>query len=183
MSEPFQTMSSEEAELFMRGNAHPIREVVAERVGDSAVVDLGCGKGIKVATLYSPNQYLGVDCSSELVKLARRDNPQHRFVVAELEEWLSGIEDKTLETGIMISVLEHLPSEATARRLYAEARRACRRLYVGWHTPPHYPKTDILLVQAELKHPIYQNHYKEGTFDRPSRIEKVKSAELWTIGG
>ena len=181
MTYPFTDMTEEEAEIFMAGNAHPIRELVAERVGSRKIIDFGCGRGIGIKDLYMKEQYIGLDCSEELIKIAKRDNPDYHFTSIELPHALSNIVDDTYEVGIMVSVLEHVPSLSLAQSIYQEARRVCRDLYVGWHCAPHYPETKIIQVQAELDNLMYQNHYAEGSFHGIRRVEKIALAELWTV--
>jgi trans-aconitate methyltransferase len=174
-------MSAAEAARFMAGNAHPIRELVAEKVTGRPVVDLGCGRGIKIKDLYDKDRYFGVDCSPELISIAERDNPGFRFWTDEIVEFLQGIGDKCFSCAIMVSVLEHVSSLEVAQEIYAQARRVTQELFVGWHTPPHYPETKIIQVRSELDHPMWQNHYKEGSFGGAVDITKVLLAELWTV--
>jgi SAM-dependent methyltransferase len=181
MSEPFANMTEEEAERFMKGNTHPMREVAAELVGNRWVFDLGCGKGIGVSSLYKSTHYMGVDCSEELIKIAIRDNPDYLFIVNDIHGLIDFAPDNSFPVGVMVSVLEHMESLEAAQRLYNEARRVCEELLVGWHTPPHYSATEIIQVQAELSSPINQNHYKEGSFHGAVQIIPVLSGELWVI--
>ncbi len=183
LCEPFASMSSAEAERFMAGNKHPIREAAAQAVGDRQVLDLGCGRGIRICELYKPDQYRGIDCSAELIRVARRDNPGYSFATADILQFLALVPDKSVEVVLMVSVFEHLPSLELAQRIYSESRRVSEELLVGWHTPPHYSQTRILQVQAELDRPIWQNQYKEGSFDGAVQIGKVQLAELWTVRG
>jgi hypothetical protein len=81
----------------------------------------------------------------------------------------------------MVSVLEHVPSLEKAQEIYRHARRVAKELLIGWHTPPYYQETKIIQIMAELNKPIWQNHYKRGSFDEPSSISSVLSAELWTV--
>lgn len=174
-------MSAAEAARFMAGNNHPIREAVAGKVAGRWTVDLGCGRGIKIKKLYRVHQYFGIDCSPELVAIARRDNPGYSFKVMGILDYLRPMRDKALRCASMVSVLEHVPSLEIAQEIYSEARRVAQELFVGWHTPPHYAETEIIQVKAELDKPIWQNHYKEGSFSGAVEVSRVQSAELWTV--
>lgn len=181
MTEVFANMTKEEAERFMAGNDHPMRKVAAGMVGSRPVVDFGCGRGIGVDKLYAPDQYFGIDCSKELIKVAKRDNPRHTFHTSTIFDFLTFDSDNEIVVGLMISVLEHVESLKIAQELYNDARRVCRELIVGWHCPPHYEKTEIIQVQAELSSPIHQNHYAEGTFHGAVRVIPVQGGELWSV--
>ncbi|MDP6786461.1 MAG: glycosyltransferase [Rhodospirillales bacterium] len=49
------------------------------------VLELGCGTGQLLARL-KPAIGVGVDFSSEMIAIARRNNPQHTFIVADVED-------------------------------------------------------------------------------------------------
>lgn len=181
MSEPFASMTPAEAERFMAVSNHPIRDRIAEKVGGAPVTDLGCGRGIRIKELYASGQYFGIDCSAALVDIARRDNPGYEFAVADIGEYLSALAPKSLTNAIAIAVFEHAPSLEEALRLYEAARRAARTFYVGWHTPPHFSKTEILQVQAELDRPIWQNRYQTGNFHGAVDVQRTPGFELWTV--
>lgn len=181
MTDVFKNMNSEEAKLFMNGNSHPIREFVANKVNGRLFLDLGCGKGIKIKNLYTPQKYYGLDCSIELIKIAKKDNPNYFFYHLDILSFLKNQTDKQISLGIMISVLEHVESLEIAQSILNEARRVCQILYLGWHHPPYYKETKIIKIKAELNNLMYQNHYKEGSFGNPSSVEKIKFAELWTF--
>lgn len=178
---PFKNMTEAEAERFMLGNVHPMREIAAGQVGDRTVLDLGCGRGIKVKALYTSGQYLGIDYSQELIKIARRDNPGYHFQTYDILDFIETFPKGDIQVGVMVSVLEHVSSLEEAQDIYNEAKRVCKTLLVGWHCPPHYPETSILKVQAELDSPMNQNHYEEGTFHGAIRVIKVKAGELWVV--
>ena len=178
---PFKNMTEEEAERFMLGNTHPMREIAASHAGDRQVLDLGCGKGIKVSELYTKEQYFGIDCSKELIKIAQRDNSGYIFQNYHIVEFIGDLAKNSIPVGVMVSVLEHVPSLEEAQDIYNEVKRVCETLLVGWHCPPHYPETSILKVQAELDSLMHQNHYKEGTFHGAIRIIKVRLGELWIV--
>jgi len=181
MTEVFANMTNEEAERFMAGNDHPMRKVAAGVVGHRPVVDLGCGSGIRVKELYNVQQYLGIDCSKELIKIAHMNNPKYMFEVYDILHFLEKSDTDGINVGVMISVLEHVESLKIAQGIYNEARRVCKELLVGWHCPPHYPTTEIIQVQAELYKPIHQNHYAEGTFHGAVRVIPVQGGELWSV--
>lgn len=50
-------------------------------VGDGAVLEYGCGTG-RLATLFDPERYVGVDVSRVAIHVARLRCPAHSFVLA-----------------------------------------------------------------------------------------------------
>ncbi len=73
-----------------------IIEWLAERVGDwGAVCDLGCGPGQVAAYLYEKGvKSCGIDLSSEMVKEARRLNPEVEFFRGDMLN-LEGVADNS----------------------------------------------------------------------------------------
>ena len=180
-AEFFRKMTKEEAATFMAGSKHPIRDLAADVIGGRNVLDLGCGKGIRISELYSPEQYTGVDASAELIELARSANPLHKFYVSGILDFLENTPDKSVECSLMIAVMEHIPTLATAQRIYNEARRVSRELFIGWHTIPNASESRISRVQAELKEPIWQNKWKHGSFGGTIHSRPIAGAELWCV--
>lgn len=181
MSSVFKCMTGEEASRFMARSRHRLARAAAKKADGKKVTDLGCGSGALVKDLYKPSLYIGIDCSLELIKLAKRNNPAHTFFCADILDFTAQMRDNSCEVVVMTEVLEHVGSLETAQSIYNEVSRISNHAYIGWHTPPHYKKTKIRKVQAELEHLVNHNLYAEGSFASPKRIEKIGSGELWTL--
>lgn len=78
---------------------------VARPYLDSArILDYGCGIGV-LANFVAPDQYTGVDSDADVVEIARRLHPRHRF------EQLDRFEDgRSYDRIIALAVIEHLPN-------------------------------------------------------------------------
>ena len=160
----FVDMDAKEAEFFMSEKKNqPVRDKMAEIVGDGTVVDFGCGKGIMVKELFRKSKYIGFDCSEELIKIAKKDNPSYIFRVFDVKNLR--VDKKVFDFAIIKSVLEHTPSLKDAKVVYENALSVARTVLVAWHTPPYFDNTKIIQLKADLKLPIYQNNYKKGSFD------------------
>ncbi len=161
-----------------------LRLGISTMVAGRTVYDIGCGKGLAVKTLYDKDKYLGIDVSPELLMLAADDNPGYKFVQHDMSVLRFPVEDETADVGLMISVLEHVDDLETAKRIYFEAMRTCKELLVVWHTPPVYDSTELITVPCELNHPIRQNHYERGSFEREDlevKSERVGGFECWRV--
>ena len=183
MTAPFAEMSAEEAAGFMATKEHqPIRRVIAGRCKGKQVIDVGCGRGIGIKDLYDKSLYWGVDCSTHLIHAARIANPGYVFTVQDFR--VPDQFEPMCGTAILKSVLEHQESLADAMKIYFNALNILDTVLVAWHTPPIYPETEIITVKAsDLAKPLYQNHYKEGSFDREDvhvDVERVDGFTLWT---
>ena len=52
------------------------------------VVEIGCGNGREAKEILKhTNDYLGIDISEELIKIARKENPDGKFKVVDLEDF------------------------------------------------------------------------------------------------
>ncbi len=181
----FADMGEAEARRFMSGKLNlDLRLGMAEVVNGRTLYDIGCGKGLAVKVLYDKDKYLGIDVSPELLRIAESDNPGYRFMRHDMSVSPLSVDDESAEVGLMISVLEHVDDLETAKRIYFEAIRTCKELLVVWHTPPVYDSTELITVPCELNHPIRQNHYERGSFEREDlevRSERVGGFDCWRV--
>jgi len=85
---------------------------LAEGVKDGdKVLDLGCGNGRLLEALKDKKiEYLGVDNSEELIKLAQKNYPGYKFIVADILN-LENIESQKFDYIFCLATLQHLPSQ------------------------------------------------------------------------
>lgn len=75
------------------------------------ILDLGCGNGRLLKSLEQSDRkfkYLGLDFSEQLIKEARENHPNARFVVADMAD--ACFEPETFDMIFMIASFHHLPS-------------------------------------------------------------------------
>ena len=81
--------------------------------GDS-VLDLGCGNGRLLEALKDKQiTYLGIDNSEELIKLAKQNYPNNKFLVSDILN-LKSVEEtknKKFDHIFCLATLQHLPSK------------------------------------------------------------------------
>lgn len=160
MFEEFINLTGPQARNYMNGSEHQsVRGMIAYYVikTGGSVLDVGCGRGID-AFRYNPKDYLGIDVSPILIKVARIMNPKHKFKVADAQKL--NFKDKSFDNVICKSVLEHLPSEEIAKKVIKEMVRVCKKqLQIAWHTLPHNKETQIMRPIGHFGKVIYQNRY------------------------
>jgi len=170
----FTEMSRDQAERFMPvPEIQPVRKRLAEMVRNSFVIDVGCGKGDEVSTLFTPNQYYGIDCSAELVRIARRNNPRHRFTHTSAME----IKMYGHRYAIVKAVFEHLPP-AEALAIYNHVRACVPIMLVAWHTEPG--KEKLSTYHGELG-TMMQNRHDINSFRGTIGREVCGKHVIWTV--
>lgn len=176
----FAAMTAEQAAQFMsRFGVQPSRAFVAQLIGPTGtVVDLGCGRGDEVSDLFTPEQYTGVDCAAELIKIARQKHPRHQFCVAEAAK-VRGWWDY----GIIKSVLENL-SEDEAVALYRNALAICGTLFVVWHMEPTLGRPTYDTYAGEVG-TMQQNRHRWQAFVPPVPVfrEQCERHMVWKVAG
>jgi len=109
------------------------RPIIRRAIGNSArslgekskrVLDLGCGVGrwISELTTHFPN-YLGVDISRPMLRIASERYPEHVF--SKQENMVLNIEDGSVDFAVSIAVLHHNSYE-NQDKLLAELHRVLR---------------------------------------------------------
>ncbi len=75
-------------------------------VGSQTILEFGCGPG-RIAKLFDPARYVGVDICAKAIEMARDRLPHHRFMLLEEGDYLP-------EAGVTLlhTVLLHVPDEA-----------------------------------------------------------------------
>lgn len=86
----------------------------ADKVKSSdSILDLGCGNGRLLEALKEKEiKYLGVDNSSELIRLAQNNYPTNKFIVGDILELenISDVPDCAYDFIFCLAVLQHIPS-------------------------------------------------------------------------
>lgn len=78
---------------------------------EDKVLDLGCGNGrLYQAFKEKKITYLGIDFSEELLKIAKKNYPQGKFLLADITEEKTYKKIGTFDICFCIAVLYHLPS-------------------------------------------------------------------------
>lgn len=90
------------------------------------VLDLGCGNGRFFEVLKDKNvDYIGIDSSEKLIKIARKRYPQAKFQVADALNLLPP--NNYFNKVFSIAVLHHIPSEEFRLKFLKEAKRALKQ--------------------------------------------------------
>lgn len=86
-----------------------LKQATEEVVDGQNVLDLACGNGrlLKAFNLKDIN-YLGVDSSEELIKIAKADNPNFDFQVANM---INFIAEQKYDYIFCIAALQHIPGD------------------------------------------------------------------------
>jgi ubiquinone/menaquinone biosynthesis C-methylase UbiE len=91
------------------------------------VLDIGCGDGRAVALFAGQAvEYEGLDASTELINLARRDHADH-LATFRVGSMLSlPYENESFDSVLILSSLHHMPSAAERRQALLEATRVLK---------------------------------------------------------
>lgn len=175
-TEIFAGLTPEKARLFTPDPPpQPARKRLAELVDGRPVLDIGCGRAEEIGDLYTPEQYIGIDCSPELVKLASEKWPGYRFERCAAQEIQS-----RHPVAIMKAVLEHVPP-AEAKWIYDHVRMYVDTLYLCWHWEPTAELKETFYVWEGV--PMQQNRHARSMFDGVIAREEVPNHVIWTVAG
>lgn len=98
------------------------REYVED--GDK-VLDAGCGNGRLLELLGDKDiDYVGVDFSENLIKIAQKKHPQYKFLVGDVLDL--SLEDNSFDVVFSVAVLHHIPSKEFRQKVLEEVRRVLK---------------------------------------------------------
>lgn len=97
---------------------------LAKNVKDGdKVLDLGCGNGRLLEVFKDKKiEYLGLDNSEELIKLAKVNYPDNKFFVADILD-LENIKDLKFNHIFCLATLQHLPSKELRVKALLEIKK------------------------------------------------------------
>ncbi len=176
MYEEFTSITEQEAEQYIMNSVNQrVRQRMADIIKNGNVLDVGCASGID-AEKYK--NYTGIDISPELIKTAKKRNPEHNFICVNALEYL----DNNVHFDFIIckAVLEHIPLEQMLE-LYHKMVSKCDVLLLAWHMIPNN-KTEIHKIKGHFGKDIFQNEYDFRLF-KGYKItkERVDNYELWIV--
>lgn len=88
-----------------------IREFAAAVKDGNRILDVGCGNGRLLEALKDKKlKYLGIDNSEELIKLARKNYPERKFLIGDILK-LDSITESDFDHIFCLAVLQHIPGK------------------------------------------------------------------------
>ncbi len=88
-----------------------IRKFTAEIEENSQVLDLGCGNGRLLEALKEKKiKYLGLDNSTELIRLAKINYPENSFLVGDILD-LGSLQNNYYDYIFCLATLQHIPGK------------------------------------------------------------------------
>ena len=107
--EPDYYDDDEESDLIRQPDVYGLARTLAQRLGATTLVDIGCGKAAKLLDISHGFDIIGVDFGDN-IEFCRRAYPQHRWEELDLEhisqDWLGSIPSSSVV--VCGDVIEHL---------------------------------------------------------------------------
>lgn len=127
-----------------------IRTSVSRLKTGDRVLDLGCGNGRLLEALKEVAvDYLGVDSSSSLISLARKNYPDKQFIVSDLLD-LQEIPDGQFDYIFCLAVLQHLPGVGRREQALLEMTKKLKPqgeiIISNWNLWAHKKHRQQLLI-------------------------------------
>ncbi len=109
----YEQCSNAYAEARLAGSAAALSPLLLRLSAGAAVLDLGCGAGVPIAsTLAERHEVVGIDFSEAQIRRAKANVPAGRFVCAELLS--ADLPSESFDAVVAFYVVFHLPREQHA---------------------------------------------------------------------
>lgn len=99
------------------------KKIVEESGPSARILDVGCGNG-RLASALKHSQYIGIDNSRKLLKLAREKNPTFSFKYGDILK--IPFQNHSFEIVFAVAVLHHVPSRALQLTALKELKRVTK---------------------------------------------------------
>ena len=174
---------------YVWNDVKPLIQYVSQ--GDT-VIDLGCGNG-RLYQLLGKNQvnYIGIDQSDKLIKIAREKHPGVRFLVSNMTKM--ALQNDIADSIFCIASFHHLPSAKTRVKALKEMKRILKdhgkiiminwNLYSDWARGKEFEgdeKGDFYIPWKDAKKQVLGTRYYHG-FMLEELHELAEAAELKII--
>jgi trans-aconitate 2-methyltransferase len=139
------TWNADQYLKFEEERTQPCRDLAARLLTDpvESIVDLGCGPGNSTRILtrkWPAARITGVDSSTSMIDVARREQPQHRWVVSDIVQWASK-EHELFDVVFSNAALQWVPDHAAVYpQLFARVRPGgvfAVQIPSDFNSPPH----------------------------------------------
>lgn len=142
---------------------------------EDTIVDLGCGNG-RLYQLFRDLQvnYIGIDQSDELIRIARERFPGERFLVADMRD--THLKDNIADVVFCIAALQHMPTEETRVGVLKEMKRILKpggtivmlnwNLYSDWARKKYVgnEQSDFMIPWKDAEGNVLGERYYHGFF-------------------
>jgi hypothetical protein len=167
----------DESDLIRQPDVYGLARILAQRLGASTLVDIGCGKATKLLQISDGFDTIGVDFG-ENIDFCRQAHPELRWEEIDLEcislEWLEGIPP----TAVLIcgDVIEHLLDPRPLLKLLRAATRA------GMTVVMSTPDRSLIHPDGHLGPPALGAHVREWTCSEFRQLLIAHELPLAAIG-
>lgn len=109
-----------------RWNIWPEFSIFRDYIKDKdKILDIGCGNGRLLELLKDKNiEYIGIDNSEKLIKIAKQKYPQNKFLLADVLKL--PFQEKSFDKVFLIAVLHNIPSKEFRLQILEEAKRVLK---------------------------------------------------------
>jgi len=164
-------------------------EKLVKGTGGKRIIDVGCGEGQAIKYLkkkISKLEIVGVDISRQAVELARKDNPEVKFLVGDVNKIDKLVGNEKFDLVMCLEVLEHLDRPEGA--LEAFGRLNSDKFLFSVPNEPFFSLGNFLMLKNISRFGNDSDHkqrWTKGEFaklvKKHFKVIKVETAGFWTI--
>jgi len=167
IKEQYNTIASEWNLTRPEASGIKMQQIKKLKPGDK-LLDLGCGNGLIVSeVLKRKAEYVGVDISSGLIKIAKVKYPGIKFLVGDATKNLK-FENNSFDKVFSFAVMHHVPGEELRLKFLQEIYRVLKNggeaIIINWNLMNDWPRKRYS-IEEQIKNPtlgLGQNDFLVG---------------------
>lgn len=140
-----------------------------EEYGCKSVLDLGCGTG-DFASIFSPQEYLGIDSNNRYIRYATLNRPNYRFKCANILTYKFG--NRSFDAALFISVMHHLGDKEIEEILRIISEKI-KKIVIIVDLNPETTLIKKILIKLDRGHHIRTTDEKKKLLSMLGRCVKI----------
>ena len=168
---------SAEVERCLESKYEEFENIILKNI-KGVCLEIGCGDGIWTQKLKEKSNFLvSLDLSKERVKIAKKKNPDVKFVICDARNL--PFKENIFDTVVALEIIEHLPTYGDHKKFLSEVKRVLTSSGKFLISTPNRP---IYRIYKKLTKDFDFTHFSELSYYQFRRVLKNTFSQVKIYG-